>query len=195
MIANLNDSVVFFYLNLNAHEALMQLSQIIQEQRFNRSSFLIALDLITASNGVVFNPDYVSLSTPIELDQRPEILDDPNTCIGVLTDPQVDERFAKETKFMYRRLSLDMIETSDTVHVLVENYPVDLHDILDQINIQLDVQFEPDDVDDFEITESGQFTIKAGAKSKAWVGSIQASVTQTNEPVYLFAISDLSGFE
>lgn len=172
----------------------MFLRQLIQEQRFNRPSHLIALDLIRATNGVVFNPDYIELLDPIELDQRPEIFDDPNTCLPVNVDPAHDARFPYDTKFMIRRLELSLINVGGEVVIASGSFPFKLHEKLDQLNEQLGVQFDENDVKDVEIDAPGPFEFEAGKFSRVWIGSLAITVIDQDEPRYLFAIGDLDGF-
>lgn len=177
-------------------------SRLYNEKNFDRTSLDIAIDMIYVFNGCRLIKEKITLGTPIPLDQRPELPDDPNTFIPLRVKEEIDYRFdikIQNNGIMYRRLHLSEIKDINEIEVAIEDFPFKVSDVLDQINGLLKVKLTLDDVEDtvFESLEQG-FTLTIKPTSLAWIGSLQLKdvVTRTKENLFTeLLLSDFKPYQ
>lgn len=172
--------------------------ELILRYRFNRPDIDILLDLIYIHNRqyklekhqVKFNWD------PIELDIRPDILDDQNTYIKALVDKDVDYRLdPSNTGYLYRRLPLAALRNSTGHQIVPPALPFKTYDILDQINLQLETQLTENDLENLEYTSLEELlTIQAKPTSKVWIGWRNIDVDGAGPKLKFFDLVLLDGF-
>lgn len=165
-------------------------------QNFNRPAKEIALDLIYLHNRYKVPPPAIQFAPPKELDQRPEIEDDPNTYVLVNIDRKVDARFTGYANgFMYRRLPLAGIVGDPDYVIPSPAFPFTTHDILDQINEQLGTQFTEDDIEETTFTSTDDEPIlRASGKSLVWIGFRHIKIQGFGTQDVLFTDDILDGF-
>lgn len=175
----------------------LRLLAFIRQRDFNRPSEEIALDLIWIHNQYRVPKEKIKFFVPMELDQRPEITDDPNTFVPVAIDDQFDDRFSGdgENGFMYRRLPLEMGITPNGPQIHPPQFPFRTYEVLDQINQQLNLQLTEQDVLDIEYTEGmDKYELFVNPHSLVWVGSTIIDVGEAGPGESLVTVTDLSGF-
>lgn len=150
----------------------MSIFQFILTYDFDRPEKLVICDLIYVSNKYRLQPPQVEFGLPKELDQRPDIEDDPNSYIDAVVNPKYDHRMVPaETGFLYRRIPLAALRPADEHSIIPPAVPFTTYDILDQINAQFGVQLTEDDLENIEYTDmEDAFIIRAKPTSKIWTG-------------------------
>ncbi|BCM95213.1 hypothetical protein [Burkholderia phage FLC6] len=150
----------------------MSIFQFILTYDFDRPEDEILCDLVYVSNKYKLPPPMVVFGTPQELDQRPDIEDDPNAYIPAKINPKFDHRmFPNETGFLYHRIPLAALRVVDNSIIQPLAIPFKTYDILDQINQQLGVRLTENDLENTEYTTmDDDFVITAKPTSKIWTG-------------------------
>jgi hypothetical protein len=150
----------------------MSIFQFILTYDFDRPETDILCDLVYVTNKYKLPPPMVSFGTPMELDQRPDIEDDPNSYIPAVVNPKFDYRmFVTETGFLYHRIPLAALRVQDDSVIQPLAIPFKTYDILAAINQQLGVQLSENDLENTEYTTmDDDFIITAKPTSKIWTG-------------------------
>lgn len=161
----------------------------------NRPAKLIALDMIRVATGYAIRPNKIKLVKAEELDQRPDLPCDENSFVQVVIDTTEDTRFAGETGFAYRRLTLDEVARANEIKIDGITQPFKVEDILAQINEQLETQFTLEDLNnDIEYDpEAEEFRLYANPGSFAFVGNTLFSLGEP-EKLNLLSVTELVGF-
>lgn len=173
----------------------MSILQFMQTYNFNRPEKEILCDLIYISNQYKLTPSVVEFGEVMELDQRPDIEDDPNSYIEAEVNPSFDFRMKPgETGFLYHRLPLSGLRTVEDTVIIPPALPFTTYDILDQINRQLGIELTEDDLVDVQYTSlDGDFVITAKPGSKVWIGSKTINVQGGGNKLLLFPNGQLFG--
>lgn len=152
----------------------MTLIELILRYQFKRSRLDLLLDLIYVHNSDYRLEPHVVKFPPeaIELDIRPDILDDENTFISAVVDRNFDYRLdPSNTGFLYRRIPLAALKNSTGHEIVPPALPFKTYDILDQINEQLQTELTEDDLENLEYTTLQEYlTIKAKPGAWNWIG-------------------------
>lgn len=150
----------------------MSIFQFILTYDFDRPEDEILCDLVYVTNKYKLPPPMVVFGTPQELDQRPDIEDDPNAYIPAKVNPKFDFRLVpRETGFLYHRIPLAALRVVDDSVITPLAIPFKTYDILDAINQQLGVQLTENDLENTEYTTmDDDFIITAKPTSKIWTG-------------------------
>lgn len=150
----------------------MSIFQFIMTYDFDRPETDILCDLVYISNKYRLKPTVVTFGDPQEIDQRPDIEDDPNSFIPAVVLPKFDYRMVPgETGFMYHRIPLAALRVMDDSIIQPLAIPFKTYDILDGINKQLGVQLTENDLENLEYTTmDDDFIIQAKPTSKIWTG-------------------------
>lgn len=157
----------------------MSIFQFLMTYDFKRHWKQIVCDLIYVHNEYKIQPVQVEFLPPQELDQRPDIDDDPNTYTPAKINPDQDHRMKpQETGFMYRRLPLAILRRNPQVRIVAPQFPFKTYEILDQINRHLDSNLtELDLIDETYESLEGEILIHAKPTSHVWIGFRDIIVT------------------
>lgn len=172
---------------------------LILRYQFNRPEIEILLDLIYIHNrSYKLQPHQVTFDgfIPLEIDIRPDILDDENTFLRAVVDRNVDHRLdPSNTGFLYRRLPLAALKNSSGFQIVPPPLPFRTYDILDQINQQLGSQLTENDLENLEYTTLEEIlTIRAKKTSKVWIGFRDIDVEGAGPKRKFFELIMLDGF-
>lgn len=166
----------------------------VKERDYNKPSEVLALELIYAANRYKPPVGKIKLGLPSALDQRPDIASDENTYVPASIDNVYDGRFSPQSGFRYQRLSLGVLKAINDVRITPPFYPFKTHDVLDQINAQLSVQFsEQDIVNDLYSGDNVAFKITAHPHSLVWLGGKELYIGDY-EARFLIKTTRLVGF-
>lgn len=170
--------------------------QFIMTYDFNRPETETLCDLIYVTNKYKLPPAMVAFGTPMALDQRPDIEDDPNSYISAKVQQKFDHRMVpKETGFLYHRIPLAALRVQDASAITPPAVPFKTYDILDQINRQFGVQLSENDLENTEYTTmDDDFVITAKPSSRLWMGWRYLNVTGGGKKNQLFPNYLLFGF-
>lgn len=142
-----------------------------------KSSKAIALDQIERFTGVAYSEDKVKLGKPKVLDMRVDILDDENTFVPADFNDGKYIVSTEETGFIYRRLTLDNI-LHDKSFTTYKTFPLTLHDVLDDINREFELELVEADVINKNIDNpNNPFTFRVSPNNPGWIsGDISMSI-------------------
>lgn len=174
----------------------MNIFSFIGDRDFNRSSEAIALDLIFLANQYRAPVEKVTFGLARHLDQRPEILDDPNTFVPVKIDQEFDDRFSNgDDGFMYRRLPLSILIQGIIEDIQPPFFPFYTSDILDQINEVFKTQFTMKDLVEVKYHRNDpEFILTAHPSSLVWVEGTVMQVNRGDPIPPIVTVPYLSGF-
>lgn len=154
----------------------------------NRSSFLIALDLLYITNETYFYPLKTILGTPSQLDTVSKNDLDENTYVDIKIQRDSDGKFIPYGGLAYRRFRFSEVGVRK---IPVPLQQVTLHEFLPQLNAMYGLQLAPADVMDMVLFPSpGNIAMRADPESLAFVGD--SLVKQTP---YLLDTLVLPGFK
>lgn len=158
---------------------------IIDEHDIGKTKEMVLMDLLYESTGQRIPLDKVRFGKPRELDQRPEVTNDPNTFIPARIDPSYDSRYnSPKSGFMYRRRHiLSYCETCVFTPLEPFQFPFMLSELLEQINAQIPYPLDMSDFVDklYEDSESvaGGIRLQAHAESLLWCGSAMLQIDES----------------
>lgn len=175
---------------------------IIDEHDIGKTREELLMDLIYETNGQRIPLDKIKFGIPREVDQRPDLDNDPNTFIPVTIDSSYDDRFGVGVGgLMYRRhdLSLYMKDVDLTV-ITPLSLPFTIQDILEQVNDQLPYPIDPLEVINYEYKtiEQAEFgvTLKARDGAYIWFHGVHFQVnTGLLDGSPLISNTNLDGFK
>jgi hypothetical protein len=174
----------------------MSLFQFVRAYNFDRPETKILCDLVYRSTKYKLEPTVVTFFTPMKLDPRPDIEDDPNAYIPAKVLPKYDARLKPdETGFLYTRIPLGMLAVKDNTIIQPLAIPFKTYDILDQINKQLGTRLTEDDLENTVYTTmDDDFTITAKPTSRVWVEGRFINVLGGGKKYLLYPNYMLDGF-
>lgn len=146
----------------------MKLHQFLVACNFNRPAAEILADLIWLSTKYRVSLPHTVFLSPRPLDQRPDMVDDTNTYITAQIDPNWDAEFPGDNGFLYYRVPLAWVTQGKTL-VITHALPYSTHEVLDEVNAQLELQLTSQDVLDQQYTDEQQsFELVAAPQSLVW---------------------------
>ena len=171
---------------------------VIDERDIGKSKIEILMDLIWEFQQVKIPEDHITYGTPQELDARPEIMTDANTFIPCHIDPNYDDRFSKNSGFMYRRRTLDEHLGNVQLTITIDRWPITTRELLrDYVNPQLEFPIDPEDIVDYELPdpESNVVLLVAEPGSFLWTGQFELIVIPIDPGYFdLVQVQSLPGF-
>lgn len=172
---------------------------VIDEHDLHKTRIEILMDLVYESTGMRIPQHEIKYGQPIELDQRPDLMTDPNTFIPVRINPDYNYRLAGYQRgFMYRRRYLTEHFAGLELDLEFTVWPTTLRQIImDQINPQLRYPLQPEDFVDYEITDESTdvLLIKTQPHSLFWTGSINVNIVPPGQEYFVLVEQPyLSGF-
>lgn len=161
----------------------------------------ILTDLLYETNGDRIPLSKVKYGLPEEMDTRPDIKTDHNTMIPLKVQQDYSTLYENAAGLLYRRVELvdylAHLEPGD-IEFHSNVFPVQLCEILPQINAQLEYPIDCHDVLSHPIEHSGvqDIVIQAEPHSLIWTGQAKISVTVINDSlVPLYTTVALRGFD
>jgi hypothetical protein len=174
----------------------MSLFQFVRAYNFDRPETKILCDLVYRSTKYKLEPAVVTFGTPMELDPRPDVEDDPNTYTPAVVKSNFDHRLKpEETGFLYTRIPLGMLAMKDNTIIQPLAIPFKTYDILPQINKQLGTRLTEDDLENITyVTMDDDFVIQAKPTSRVWVGGRTVEVLGGGKKYLLYPNYMLDGW-
>lgn len=161
----------------------------------------ILTDLLYETNGDRIPLSKVQYGLPETMDTRPDIKTDHNTMIPLKVQQDYSTLYDNAAGLLYRRVELadylSQIEPG-TIEFHSSVFPIELCDILTQINAQLEYPIDCDDIVSHPIERSGvqDVIIEAKSHSLIWTGKTKISVTVINDNLTpLYTTVALRGFD
>lgn len=176
---------------------------VIDHNDLHKSRKEILMDLIYESTGQRFPLDKILFGNPREVRTRPGDELAPNTHIPINVDVGYDRRYAlPESGFMYRRREIaEHLKDVNWQEILVQDFPVKLSDVLEQINMQLEYPIKACELDDLtydniEQMQTYGLIVQAAQKSVLWCNkaSGDANTYNVNVALRMVKITRLPGF-
>ena len=163
-----------------------------------KSIVQLLTDLIFESEGIRYPESKVKYGSVQVLDARPEVLDDPNTFLPFSTKSDFDDRYVQGGGLLYRRRELASHFTNvGPIHIYTPHLTFKIHDVLDQINLNLSYPLTPDDVLNTTINAATATRLEliSNPLSYIWINKAStAMVIHTEEKINLLTQVDLNGF-
>lgn len=164
------------------------------ERNYDKFSEDLALEQIFTSTKYAAPASKVKFGIPSELDQFPNIQVDENTFVPVEIDEAFGDTFDGASGFIYRRLSMDVLEIKSDIKIIPLQYPYTVHEILPQINALLNTKLsEQDVVNEQYFDNDTPFVLTAGPASLAWIDSKQLTISDPLQK-FLFNAPFINGF-
>lgn len=163
----------------------------IQSRGLGRKSEEIALDLINYFNNVEIPLDVVTFFDTQKLDYRPDILEDPDTFLVMEFDENYTTNYPGANGFVYRKLDIALLINGRTISIMPPGPKYGVHDVLGQINFQLNSKLSEQDLIN-TVYEASQTDIelKVSHRSLAWYGMEPVPVDQDVRLVYVRITQD-----
>lgn len=146
----------------------MKLQLLLMARNFNRPPREILADLIAISTSYRVSLPHTTFGKARKLDQRPDISFDANTYIEAEFDEAYDASFPGANGFLYYRLPLSALVNGRTITVNSPQ-PFKTHDVLSQINAQLDSQLSRHDVVNQDWPGGSAVLVTLRAAEGSWV--------------------------
>lgn len=145
---------------------------------FDRPSEEIAIDLIHAASGVRLPLPKIRFGRARSIDQRTEVVDDEDSFVPVEIDENYDGRFPGNNGFLYRRIPMSVLTKNRMLQINPPAEDFYLHDVLDQINQQLNARLSVDDVVNRPLNvRMTQVRLQAAEQSLVWTESATTDLT------------------
>lgn len=148
---------------------------IIDENDIGKTNIELLTDLIYETNKLRIPEDKIKYGLPMDLDTRPDNLYDHNTFVPFKIDPDYNYHLANQTGFVYRRRGFaEYFEDYELPPLNITKFPFRMVEMLPQINAHLPFPLQPEDIVDYEFTDTDavQFTLRANPNSYIWTGGV-----------------------
>lgn len=150
---------------------MSSLDQFIAAHDFQRPDKEILVDLIRIYTDETLSLKNTKFGEPQDIDLVEKITTDEDTFVPVVVENNARFSEEEENGFFYKRLDLSILFPYPGVDITPPHWPFSTHQVLDQINAQLRVQFtESDIVNEWIYEGATTFLLKAHVLSLIWVG-------------------------
>lgn len=153
---------------------------IVAAAQWARPAQELALDLIAVFLPQRIPASKITLGLASPVDPLPLNPLDEDSFVQAEIDPAYDYRFPGDDGFLYRRLSLSVVQPRENVQVIAPEFPFAVHHVLNQINTVLGTQLRPEDiVNELYDVGASELRIRATDSSWCWLGSLAVPVVFT----------------
>lgn len=145
---------------------------IVSAARFNRPKKEMLLELVSVFLKEPLSIHKVTFGKAAYIDQRPEVLTDPDTFVQAEIDPAYDYRFPGENGFLYRRLPNTAWVAQPGRELIAPEFPFTTADMLESINLCYSVNLTEEDIinDEYDFGDV-VFRLRMHPNSWCWFGT------------------------